>query len=69
MELKTNLDNLFPDSNMNSPLPDISLNFGYSYTPSHEESSYFKWEDKDIYNGSIALSDEYEIIKNEKTNF
>ena len=67
--VKTNLDNLFSDSNMNSPLPDISLNFGYSYTPSHEESSYFKWEDKDIYNGSIALSDEYEIIKNEKTNF
>ena len=66
---KTNLNSLFPDSNMNSPLPDISLNFGYSYTPSHEESSYFKWEDKDIYNGSIALSDEYEIIKNEKTNF
>ena len=66
---KTNLNSLFPDSNTNSPLPDISLNFGYSYTPSHEESKYFKWEDKDIYNGSIALSDEYEIIKNEKTNF
>ncbi|MDA9136750.1 hypothetical protein N9J29_01345 [Candidatus Pelagibacter sp.] len=66
---KSNLNSLFPNSNTNSPLPDISLNFGYSYTPSHEESSYFKWEDKDIYNGSIALSDEYEIIKNEKTNF
>ena len=66
---KTNLNSLLPDSNTNSPLPDISLNFGYSYTPSHEESKYFKWEDKDIYNGSIALSDEYEIINNEKTNF
>ncbi len=66
---KTNLESLFPDLSLNNLSPDISLNFGYSYTPSHEESAYFKWEDKDIYNGSIALSDEYEIIKNEKTNF
>ena len=66
---KTNLESLFPDLSLNNLSPDISLNFGYSYTPSHEESKYFKWEDKDIYNGSIALSDEYEIIKNEKTNF
>ena len=66
---KTNLNSLFPDLSLNNLSPDISLNFGYSYTPSHEESSYFKWEDKDIYNGSIALSDEYEIINNEKTNF
>ena len=55
--------------NLNSLFPDVSLNFGYSHTPSHEESKYFKWEEKDIYNGSIALSDEYEIIKNKKTNF
>ena len=67
--VKTNLKSLFPDLSLNNLSPDISLNFGYSYTPSHEESKYFKWEDKDIYNGSIALSDEYEIIKNEKTNF
>jgi hypothetical protein len=66
---KTNLNSLFPDLRLNNLSPDISLNFGYSYTPSHEESRYFKWEDKDIYNGSIALSDEYEIINNEKTNF
>ena len=66
---KTNLNSLFPDLSLNNLSPDISLNFGYSYTPSHEESKYFKWEDKDIYNGSIALSDEHEIIKNEKTNF
>ena len=66
---KTNLESLFKDLSLNNLSPDISLNFGYSYTPSHEESSYFKWEDKDIYNGSIALSDEHEIIKNEKTNF
>lgn len=66
---KTNLNSLFPDLSLSNLSPDISLNFGYSYTPSHEESAYFKWEDKDIYNGSIALSDEYEIINNEKTNF
>ena len=69
MGAKTNLDNLFSNSNMNSSFPDISFNFGYSYTPSHEESKYFTWEEKDIYNGSIALSDEYEIINDEKTNF
>jgi hypothetical protein len=69
MGAKTNLDNLFSNSSMNSSLPDISFNFGYSYTPSHEESKYFIWEEKDIYNGSIALSDEYEIINDEKTNF
>ena len=67
--VKTNYDNLFSNSSMNSSLPDISFNFGYSYTPSHEESKYFTWEEKDIYNGSIALSDEYEIINDEKTNF
>jgi hypothetical protein len=55
--------------NSNSLFPDLSLNFGYSHTPSHKESTYFTWEEKDLYNGSIALSDEYEIIKNEKTNF
>ncbi|MDA7445209.1 hypothetical protein N8799_00120 [Candidatus Pelagibacter ubique] len=66
---KTNLNSLFPDLSLNNLSPDISLNFGYSYTPSHEESKYFIWEDKDVYNGSIALSDEYEIINNEKTNF
>ena len=69
MELRQTWNSLFPDLSLNNLSPDISLNFGYSYTPSHEESSYFKWEDKDIYNGSIALSDEHEIIKNEKTNF
>ena len=66
---KTNLNSLFTDLSLNSSLPDISLNFGYSYTPSHEESKYFIWEDKDVYNGSIALSDEYEITNDEKTNF
>ena len=52
---KTNLESLFPGLSLNNLSPDISLNFGYSYTPSHEESSYFKWEDKDIYNGFNSL--------------
>ena len=44
-------------------LPDLSFNFGYSNTPSHEESRYYKWEDRDVYNGSIALSNEHQILK------
>mgnify|MGYP007000330590 len=50
----------------NSLLPDLSFNFGYSHTPSHEESKYYKWEDRDVYNGSIALSNEYQILKDDK---
>ncbi len=48
--------------------PDISLNFGHSYTPSHEEDKYFEWDKKEIYNGSISLSDDYELIKNDNSN-
>jgi hypothetical protein len=48
--------------------PDISFNFGHSYTPSHEEDKYFEWDKKEIYNGSISLSDEYELIKNNNSN-
>ena len=32
--------------------------FGYSHTPSHKESKYYKWENKDIYD--IALSNEHQ---------
>ena len=50
----------------NNLLPDLSFNFGYSHTPSHEESKYYKWEDRDVYNGSIALSNEHQILKDKK---
>ncbi len=56
---KINFDNL---------LPDLSFNFGYSHTPSHEESRYYKWEDRDVYNGSIALSNEHQILRDKKKN-
>ena len=49
-------------------LPDLSFNFGYSHTPSHEESKYYKWDDRDVYNGSLALSNEHQIFKDKKKN-
>ncbi len=52
----------------NNLLPDLSFNFGYSHTPSHEESKYYRWEEKDVYNGSIALSNEHQILKDNKKN-
>ena len=52
----------------NSALPDISFNLGYSRVPSHKESRIYEWEEKDIYNASVALSNEHDIIKNENSN-
>ncbi len=52
--------------NFNNLLPDLSFNFGYSHTPTHEESKYYKWEDRDVYNGSVALSNEHQILKDNK---
>ncbi len=52
----------------NNLLPDLSFNFGYSHTPSHEESKYYRWEEKDVYNGSIAFSNEHQILKDNKKN-
>ena len=54
--------------NFNNLLPDLSFNFGYSHTPSHEESKYYKWEERDVYNGSVALSNENQILKDKKKN-
>ena len=54
--------------NFNNLLPDLSFNFGYSHTPSHEESKYYKWEERDVYNGSVALSNEHQILKDKKKN-
>ena len=52
----------------NNLLPDLSLNLGYSHTPSHEESKYYEWEERDVYNASLALSNEHQIIKGKKTS-
>ena len=54
--------------NFNNLLPDLSFNLGYSHTPSHEESKYYKWEERDVYNGSVALSNEHQILKDKKKN-
>ena len=54
--------------NFNNLLPDLSFNFGYSHTPPHEESKYYKWEERDVYNGSVALSNEHQILKDKKKN-
>ncbi len=50
----------------NNLLPNLSFNFGYSHIRSHEESKYYKWEERDVYNGSIALSNEHQILKDNK---
>ncbi len=55
--------------NFNQSLPDLGFNLGYSYTPSHKESKYYIWEDKHIFNGSVSLSDEYEIVKDKQKKF
>ena len=55
--------------NFNNLLPALSFNFGYSHTPSHKESKYYKWDKRDVYNGSIALSNEHQILKGGKKNF
>ncbi len=52
----------------NNLLPDLSLNLGYSHTPSHEESKYYEWDERDVYNASIAISNEHQIIKGDKSN-
>ena len=50
-------------------IPDISYSIGYSFTPKHEESHFYKWEKKDFINASIAFSDEYLILSDDKSKF
>ena len=52
---------------LNDMTPDISYSIGYSFTPNHEESHYYKWEKKDFINASVALSDEYLILSDDKS--
>ena len=48
-------------------IPDLSYSIGYSLTPKHDESKYYKWEKKDFVNASVALSDEYLILTDDKS--
>ena len=52
---------------LNDTIPDFSYSIGYSLTPKHDESLYYKWEKKDFINASVALSDEYLILSDDKS--
>ena len=52
---------------LNDMIPDFSYSIGYSLTPKHDESLYYKWEKKDFINASVALSDEYLILSDDKS--
>ena len=60
-------DALYGTKFLNDMIPDISYSIGYSFTPNHEESHYYKWEKKDFINASVALSDEYLILSDDKS--
>ena len=62
-----NYDALLGTKFLNDMIPDISYSIGYSFTPNHEESHYYKWEKKDFINASVALSDEYLILSDDKS--
>ena len=48
-------------------IPDFSYSLGYGLTPNHEESEYYKWQKKEFLNASVALSDEYLILSDDKS--
>ena len=62
-----NYDAVLGTKFLNDMIPDISYSIGYSFTPNHEESHYYKWEKKDFINASIAFSDEYLILNDDKS--
>ncbi len=62
-----NYDALLGAKFLNDVIPDFSYSLGYSLTPNHEESKYYKWEKKDFINASVALNDEYLILTDDKS--
>ena len=62
-----NYDAVLGTKFLNDMIPDISYSIGYSFTPKHEESHFYKWEKKDFINASIAFSDEYLILNDDKS--
>ena len=60
-------DALYGTKFLNDIMPDLSYSIGYSLTPKHDESLYYKWEKKDFVNASVALSDEYLILSDDKS--
>ena len=47
--------------------PNIGANISHSFTPAHEESKYYNWEDKHVTNFSVDLNDEY-TFESKKNN-
>ena len=62
-----NYDAILGAKFLNDVIPDFSYSLGYSLTPNHEESKYYKWEKKDLLNASVALSDEYLFLSGDKS--
>ena len=60
-------DALYGGKFLNNKIPDLSYSLGYGLTPNHEESEYYKWQKKEFLNASVALSDEYLILSDDKS--
>ena len=60
-------DALYGGKFLNNMIPDFSYSLGYGLTPDHEESEYYKWQKKEFLNASVALSDEYLILSDDKS--
>ncbi len=60
-------DALYGGKFLNNMIPDFSYSLGYGLTPNHEESEYYKWQKKEFLNASVALSDEYLILSDDKS--
>ena len=60
-------DAIYGGKFLNNIIPDFSYSLGYGLTPNHEESEYYKWQKKEFLNASVALSDEYLILSDDKS--
>ena len=47
--------------NNNYFIPSLGLTFGFSHTPAHSESKFYKWDAKNVGNLSIYFDDDYKI--------
>ena len=47
--------------NNNYFIPNVGLTFGFSHTPTHSESKFYKWDAKNVGNLSLYFDDDYKI--------
>jgi len=47
--------------NNNYFIPNLGLTFGFSHTPAHSESEFYKWDAKNVGNLSLYFDDDYKI--------